>query len=193
MIPGIPPKVVMPPGQQKKMVPGKPIQPQIMPLGPQKIIPPKTVAPRGFRSRPQQGGNQVLRARKGDICPDCLKKQKAVLCPDCSREEEEKKKAYQNKANKSQYSNKANESKAFNEAKSSNDSKQYQRKDFTNNLKGKKETGKYSSKTFQKKGDFDKDLDNYKYHEINETTENNLKSIFIVKKEGVIISTNKDL
>jgi hypothetical protein len=189
IIPPQPPKVVMPPPQPKKVIPAQP------PRGPQKqIIAPKLV-PRQkiFRSRPPQVENDVLRAKKvesEDICPDCLKK--VQLCPDCQKgsknedicpdclkktpslcpacESEEASKSYQNLR-----------------------AKKDGQKD---NLLGKSEnnenkyTSKTFSKTFKKKNEFDADFDNYKYHEINDTTKNNKKSFFIVKKAGVTISTN---
>ena len=72
-------------------------------------------------------------------------------------------------------------------------SKTYKRNVNRNNFRGNrgKKENKYSSKTYQK-ADYNCDLDNYKYHEINETTYKNIKSLFIVKKGGVTISTNKD-
>ena len=38
----------------------------------------------------------------------------------------------------------------------------------------------------------DVNFDNYKYHEINVKTENNLKSQVIVKKEGIIIASHDE-
>ena len=77
-----------------------------------------------------------------------------------------------------------------NKIKEANKAKLYQRNVNKNNFIDQKEADKYSSKTYQKKSNLDEDFYNYKYHEINDTTENNEKSYFIVRKAGVIISSN---
>ena len=46
-------------------------------------------------------------------------------------------------------------------------------------------------KTNQKNGN-DVDIDNYRYHEINVFSDKNIKSQFVVKKEGVVIASNKE-
>jgi hypothetical protein len=48
----------------------------------------------------------------------------------------------------------------------------------------------YNNKNYQRISN-DANLDNYKYHEINETTEKNKISHFVVKKGDVIISSTK--
>ena len=185
IIPPQPPKVVMPPGQQKKVIPAQP------PHGPHKqIIAPKPVPrQKGFRSRPPQLENDVLRARKvesEEICPDCLKK--VQLCPDCQQGSKNED-ICPDCLKKTQSLCPACESEEASKTYQNLRAKQDDQKD---NLlgKSKKNENKYSSKTFTKKKEFDADFDNYKYHEINATTKKNKKSFFIVKKAGVTISTN---
>ena len=151
----------MPPVKQNKLVPQKP---QVMPRGPlNKNIP---VIPTPKPAVPIK----AFRSRPKNetelvLCPDCAK-EKISLCPDCTKE------------SASLCPNCARE-----EA-----SKTYQPNAGRNNLRGNSDKNeKYNSKTYQNK-DFNDD--NYKYHEITETTEKNKKSFFYVKKEGVIISTN---
>ena len=116
---------------------------------------------KAFRSRPKNETEQVL-------CPDCYK-ENVSLCPDCARE------------NASICPDCAREEV----------SKTYQPNADRNNLRAKPEKKeKFSSKTYQNQQNKDYNEDNYKYHEINVTTENNKKSFFCVKKQDVIISTN---
>ena len=212
LIPAIPPQVVMPKGQQKKNIPFQPPK-VVMPSGVPKVIPAsnrgpqktKIVGPKpgkkGFRSLPPQAQNEVLRARKaicdGDICPDCLKKTQ-VLCPDCQKEEDSKtfqkyeaSKTFQ-KEEDSKIFQKYEASKTFQNPSVQKKENKDKRKEKENlREKVEKKENKYSSKTYQKKKSvMDADFDNYKYHEINVTTSNNIKSKFIVKKAGVIISEN---
>ena len=158
--------------QQKKLIP--PPKPEVFPRGPHNkkiaIAPPMFEVPKkGFRNRPK---TEVLCpdcVRESTLCPDCVRQsslcpdcaKESTLCPDCAREEA---------------------------------SKTYQPSSVKDNLRGKvdkKQNEKYSSKTYQNKSSKDYNEDNYKYHEINETTDKNKKSLFYVKKEGVIISTNE--
>ena len=154
------PPKIVPPGKQNILVPQKP---QIFPRGPQnKNI---SIAPPKPVVPIKGFRSRPKNEAEQVLCPDCAK-EKASLCPDCARE------------NASLCPDCSRE-----EA-----SKTYQPTGGRNNLRGKSEkNGKYSSKTYQNK-DFNDD--NYKYHEINETTDKNKKSLFYVKKEGVIISTN---
>ena len=174
IVPPQPPKPAMPPSQQNKLVPQKP---QVFPRGPQNknipIIPiPKPVAPvKAFRSRPKNETEQVL-------CPDCSK-ENVSLCPDCARE------------NVSLCPDCARENASLcPDCAKEEVSKTYQPNADRNNLRAKPEKKeKFSSKTYQNQNK-DYNEDNYKYHEINVTTENNKKSFFCVKKQDVIISTN---
>ena len=177
--PAQPPRVVMPPGQQKKITPAQPPRAVMPPVKQNKLVPQKPqVMPRGPLNKnipviPTPKPVVPIKAFRSRpkneteqvLCPDCAK-EKVSLCPDCARES----------------------ASLCPDCAREEVSKTYQPNAGRNNLRGKSEKKeKYSSKTYQNK-DFNDD--NYKYHEINETTEKNKKSFFYVKKEGVIISTN---
>ena len=183
-----PPKPVIQPPQrpiavQPKMpVVNNPIRP-IMPPKP-KIFPPSVIPPRVIPGRPPKVGptppkiimpvhpgqrHNVFRARKNEeiveehLCPDC---QTECLCPDCKKIE------------------------VSEEVLCPDCASQIAKKEVKEVKKNENEI-KNVLKTNQKNGN-DVDIDNYRYHEINVFSDKNIKSQFVVKKEGVVIASNKE-
>ena len=194
LIPSQPPRVVMPPGQQKKLVPSQPPR-VVMPPGQQKKLvpsqPPRVVMPSGQQKklvpqRPQfvpkgpvapkiiPPSVKGFRSRPNNLNEDEENNEKPLLCPDCARAEAEEE---------------AKEKQKENDTNNYREKQPYQSR--TNIPRGKPEN-KYNSKTYQKpKSDFNQD--HYKYHEINDTTDDSKRTGFIVKKAGIVISSNLDL
>ena len=180
MVPGQTPKVI-PPGQQKKVVPA---QPKVAPRGP--MAPPKSVVPTkiskmGFRSRPQNNLNE-----------DDEDNEKPLLCPDCARAEEEEAAQAEAEAEVEVEADAEEEQNNRYETKTMNYRQRQVNQNKKNNSRGKYEN-KYSSRTYQKKGGSECNLDHYKYHEIDDITDERKRGGFIVKKGGVVISSNLEL
>lgn len=181
-----PHKVIMPPGKHNKLIPQKP---QIFPKGHQKklvIVPPKSVAPKmAFRSRYLSDNynnySNYQNYNKPLLCLDCTKAE--------TRENERKNNTYNVKEKQNnKYNNKSNL--RGNQVNQYNNIK-YGRGKQENQYNKNNSRGKQENRAYQKaKSVYNND--NYKYHYINNTTDKKLKTSFVVKKDGVIISSNME-
>ena len=196
MVPGQPPRVVMPPGQQKKMVPGQPPRVVMLPGQQKKMVPgqpPRVVMPPGQHKKMVPGQPPKVAPRGPQNNP--IVPPKSVL----------PKKGFRTRPQQSSYDRRYETNEYYSNYNNQNGYilcpdcqrkeeafRTYQQRDNKSNVRGKSENRfmTYNNKNYQRISN-DANLDNYKYHEINETTEKNKISHFVVKKGDVIISSTK--